>query len=271
MVIMSNTINKNNKKQPPNSSPQGSILVWLFAIAISVNLIFGIFTWVRVNRLHTFFSTFSDDYRALSGGGGGNAPEGEIADAPSGGKQCVTIDIEQGTDPILGDPDAPVTIVEYSDFECPFCARFVTDAYVRIKSEYVDTGKARLIYKDFPLDNIHPLATPAAVVANCVAQELGDVAFFNFHDTIFAQQANLSEANLTLWATELGLSTEQVEACRNDSTLQEEIFTDINEALEAGINGTPSFIINGELLVGAQPFQSFKQAIDDALNGEGCS
>ena len=255
-------------KQPPAEG--GSIVIWLFALVIAVNLFFSIFIMVRVNRLHNFFNTFSEDYRSLNAQDGSEPP---VADSGSGegGRQCVAIDIEQGTDPVLGQSDAPVTIVEYSDFECPFCARFVSDAYSRIKSEYVENGQVRLVYKDFPLDNIHPLATPAALVANCVAQELGDEAFFTMHDTIFAQQPSLSQSNLTQWAGDLGLSAEQVETCLNDSSLSDEIRSDIDEAISAGITGTPSFIINGELLVGAQPFQSFKRAIDDALAGRGCS
>ncbi len=258
-------------KVKQSQAERGSVLIWLFALVLAVNLFFGIFIMLRVNRLHNFFSTVSEEYRSLTAQGEGGEPP--IADAGDGegGRQCVSIDIEMGTDPVLGQSDAPVTIVEYSDFECPFCARFVSDAYSRIKREYIENGQARLIYKDFPLDNIHPLATPAALVANCVAQELGDEAFFDMHDTIFAQQANLSESNLTQWANELGLSTEQIENCLSDNALSEEIFGDIDEAISAGINGTPSFIINGELLVGAQPFQSFKQAIDNALAGRGCS
>lgn len=254
------------------TSPQGNtVLLWLFAVALVANLFFGIFTLARVNRLHRFFESFSSDYRSLSDPPAA-APVAEDnpppeADAPI---SCVDWDLDLSSDPSIGDPNAPVTIVEYSDFECPFCARFVTGAYPRIKSDYVDAGLVRLVYKDYPLDSIHPLAIPAALTANCVAQELGDQVFFAYHDTIFLQQSQLSESNIEAWAREMGLTDEQIDTCRNDSAMLDEIIADRTEGSRVGITGTPSFVINGELLIGAQPFEVFQQSIDNALAGTGC-
>ncbi|MGI9255540.1 MAG: DsbA family protein [Salinispira sp.] len=163
------------------------------------------------------------------------------------------------------DPDAPVVIVEYSDFECPFCAQFVIGAYPQIKSTYIDSGIARIVFKDFPLDNYHPLAIPAAVAANCVAQELGDAAFFAYHDRLFFQQSELSESTIINWARDAGLSDEQINACIADPSMEDEILADRSEGSRAGIDGTPSFVINGELIVGAQPYAVFKQSIERAL------
>ena len=256
------------------TAPLGNtVIIGLFAVALVANLFFAIFTMARVNRLHVFYDTFSADYRSLSGGGQAQAPIAEnppapVAEAPA--VNCVDGTIDMLSDPSIGDPNAPVTIVEYSDFECPFCARFITGAYPRIKSEYVETGKVRIIFKDFPLDHAHPLAIPAALTANCVAQELGDQAFFAYHDRIFLQQSALSQSNITAWAKDFGLSEQQINACLNDSVMLDEIFADRAEGTSLGINGTPSFVINGELVVGAQPFEVFQQSIENALAGGSC-
>ena len=266
-----------------NKSPVAlnATVVWVIAAAVVVNLFFGIFSLVRIDRLHRFYSSVSEEYRALGGGNSNDSdaivaaatpppPSNETAPTEVGGRQCVSQVLDLASEPSLGDPNAPVTIVEYSDFECPFCARFFNDSYQRIKSEYIESGQVRLVYKDLPL-NFHPLAIPSALVANCVERHLGDEAYFEYHDRIFEQQAVLSESNIDAWGLEFGLTSNQISACRSDSAMLEEIQADASEASSIGINGTPSFVINGELVVGALPFPEFKRAIDDALNGNGCA
>ena len=265
------------------SSPEGnSVLLWLFAVALVANLVLAIFTLGRVSRLHMFYDTFSADYRSLGNRQAGapvaegNSPPTVDDPSPAAGTveepaiTCVDRELDLSSDPSIGDPNAPVTIVEYSDFECPFCARFVTGAYPRIKSNYVDTGKVRIVYKDFPLDHIHPLAVPAALVGSCIAREFGDQVFFAYHDLVYLQQTSLSESTIDAWARDLGLSDEQLNSCRNDPTMVDEIFADRDEGSGVGITGTPSFVINGELVVGAQSFEIFEQSIENALAGQGC-
>ncbi|MGI9256594.1 MAG: DsbA family protein [Salinispira sp.] len=259
-----------SKKSPGKAIPASIIiLLCLSAAVLAINLIFSVSTNVRVNRLHQFYNAFSADYRSLGGGGNQAIPGvGEPTPDSAGGAESITCadgDIDIASDPSVGSPDAPVVIVEYSDFECPFCARFVTGVYPQIKSAYIDSGQARLVFKDFPLDRSHPLAIPAAVAANCVARELGDEAFFAYHDRLFFQQTALSEQNIMDWAREAGLSDAQIKACTADSSMVDEILADRSEGSSLGISGTPSFVINGEIVVGAQPFSVFKQSIDRAL------
>ena len=272
-----------NKEKKVFPSYIGIVLV---AVIAASSLVVSAVTLSRVQRVNRFFSAISEDYRRVNslgeyvgaegGAEGGTAAAPAPAAAPSGGGgsagQCVNVaSLDLGNDPSIGDPNAPVVIVEYSDFECPFCARFWSSTYQQIKNEYIDTGMAQLVFKDFPLDNIHPLATPTAVAANCIYENLGDSEFFDYHDRIFAQQGSLSFDNLQSWALDQGLSQAQLTSCMDDAASRQEITADLNEGSGFGITGTPSFVINGELLIGAQPYNVFSAAIERALAGEGCS
>jgi len=245
-------------------------------VLLIATLILNIFIVQRVVYLDRFFNSVSAEYRAIRGGAG--APtEPAVAQADSGGansggsdRACISVDLDLGSDPVLGDPSAPVVMVEYSDFECPFCSRYFSETYSQIKSTYIDTGMVRLYYKDFPLDNIHPLARYASIAANCVYDDQGDAAFFEAHDKIFELQARLSRESITQIALESGISAATLASCENDSSYSSEIDDDIAEGQSIGINGTPSFVINGELVIGARPYNDFERAIEDALAGNGC-
>lgn len=245
----------------------------LLVVGVAASIVLHSYTARRVSYLDRFFTEVSEEYRAIkgssgerfTGGGGGGGDGGDDS------RVCVSVDIDLDSDPVLGDPNAPVVIVEYSDFECPFCAQYFTGAYQQIKEQYIDTGVARLYYKDFPLENIHPLARPAAIVANCIYEEQGDAAFYAFHDTLFGLQGRLiSVDNITRLAVASGMSPATIDACMNDPAYDDEITMDMNEGQSIGVNGTPSFVINGELVIGAQPFSEFERAIGDAIAGDGC-
>ncbi len=165
-------------------------------------------------------------------------------------------------DPFLGNPDAPVVIIEFSDYECPFCGRFWSDTLPSLESEYIDTGKVKFVYRDFPLTSIHPMAMPAAEAAECVGEQGGDEAYFQMHDKIFANQQLLSVDNLKSWASELGYN---IENCLDSGEMRDEVQNDLRDATAAGGRGTPYFIINDQPLSGAQPFSAFKQIIDSQL------
>ena len=237
-------------------------------------LVLNIYTVRRVVYLDRFFTTVSEEYRGIRGGSAPQIATGNGNDGGgggNGGRTCITTDLDIDNEPAIGDRNAPVTMVEYSDFECPFCARYFSDAYGQIKERYIDTGMVQLYFKDFPLDNIHPLARPAAIVANCVYERQGDSAFFDIHDRMFALQGQLgSVAALDQFAMDIGVSASELDACRNDSAYHDEITADFNEGQSIGISGTPSFVINGQLIVGALPFAEFERAIEDALAGNGC-
>lgn len=167
-------------------------------------------------------------------------------------------------DPFMGKEDAPVTIVEFSDYECPFCARFYQQTLPQIKSDYIDTGKVKFVYRDFPL-GFHQQAEPAALAANCAGEQ---GKYFEFHDRIFDSggAAGKSSTDYKKWAQELSLNVANWEACLSDPTQKQEIQKDLRDGSTAGVQGTPGFIINGKLVSGAQPFSVFQQVIDAELN-----
>ncbi|TVR82502.1 MAG: DsbA family protein [Rhodospirillales bacterium] len=165
---------------------------------------------------------------------------------------------------VLGDPDAPVTLIEFSSLTCPHCATFHVETLPRIKAAYVDTGKVRLVYHDFPLD---PLALAAAMTARCVPPE----RYFGFLEMLYANQAQWARSQDPLRELEqmgrlAGLSPTGLRECLNDQALLNTIRSRQAEAeRQHDITSTPSFVINGSKLVGAQPFERFEQAIEQAL------
>jgi len=178
--------------------------------------------------------------------------------------------------PIKGDPDAPITIIEFSDFQCPFCARWYTDTLAQVQEDYLDTGKAKLVYRDHPLDSIHPNARPVHIAANCANEQ---EKFWDYHDILFERQAEwnrLSAGDLDNqimeYATTLELDTQSFETCLSSQEIIDEINVDIADSLKVGATGTPTFFIGTEedgfkKLPGAQPFFAFKNTIDPLLRG----
>ncbi len=171
-------------------------------------------------------------------------------------------------DHILGNKDAAVTIVEFSDFQCPFCRSFFEASYQDIKKEYIDTGKARLIFRHFPLD-FHPGAKPAALGSECAAEQ---GKFWEFHDKVFQEQAKLGQGTVQFtttdikrWAASLKLNMAQFNKCFDTSKYAKRVTDDAAYGASVNVTGTPSFFVNGTRLVGAQPFASFKTTIDAAL------
>lgn len=170
-------------------------------------------------------------------------------------------------DPLLGDPEAPVLIVEFSDYQCPFCRRFEVETIPQIIQAYIDTGKVRLAFRDFPLTQIHANALPAALASEC-ADEQG--SFWPYHDMLFAKQSDWAQSNdikttLVHYAVELALDGNAFSACLEENRYLEEVQHDFSDGVSYGITGTPSFFINGKKLVGAVPFSEFQTAIDAAL------
>ncbi|PIR55219.1 disulfide bond formation protein DsbA [Candidatus Peregrinibacteria bacterium CG10_big_fil_rev_8_21_14_0_10_36_19] len=174
-------------------------------------------------------------------------------------------------DAFMGDANAPVTIVEFSDFQCPFCKRFADGAFAQLKSEYIDTGKVKLVFRDFPL-SFHPAALPASLAAECAREQGGDEAYFKLHDYIFANQdsipGNLTEASEYYASAVKGMGvkdTATFKACVIDQKYQAEVEKDLQDGQEAGISGTPGFLIGEQMVEGAQPFEAFAQAIEQEL------
>lgn len=163
----------------------------------------------------------------------------------------------------LGRADAPVTIVEYSDFNCAYCLQFHQQSYPAIIEDYVNTGKARFVYKQFAI--LGPDSTAAAQASECAAEQ---GKFWEFHDLLFARRAegaSLSAQVLDAAAIEAKLDVAQFAACRASKPAADRAQADMNEAQQLGFRGTPAFLINGKPIVGAQPVEVFRQVLDEAL------
>lgn len=190
------------------------------------------------------------------------APQEPTAPDP----EKVKKDLKMGHLPVKGDPNAKVTIVEFSDFECPFCGRFYSETLPQLIKEYVDTGKAKLYFRHYPLP-FHPKATPLALASEC-ANDQGK--FWEMHDKIFdatvaGTSSTSTDADYTNWAGELGLDTSSFDNCYTSKKYQKNVDEDTAAGSAVGVSGTPTFYINGKQLVGALPFDSFKAIIDEEL------
>lgn len=202
----------------------------------------------------------------------GNAPAQPAANPqPTVPSQPQTYTGSIDNDPVKGDKNAKVVIIEWSDFQCPYCERFYSQTLPGIVSEYIDAGKVRFVYRDFPL-SFHAQATPSAEASEC-ANEQGK--YWEFHDMLFENQASLGAENYKKWAADLGLDSAKFNDCVDTRKYKSEVEKDMSEGGAAGITGTPGFIVGviqsdgktviGQKVSGAQPFASFKSVIDAEL------
>ena len=179
---------------------------------------------------------------------------GDVAGAP-----------EIGGASVLGNPDAPVTIVEYSDFECPFCAKFFDESLGKLEEEYVATGKVKFVYKDFPLTSIHFEAEKASEAARCVREELGDIGFWAMHDIMFERQDLLGVSSYKQWARSLGANGAAFDECLDSGKYESQVLADLDEGVALGVTGTPTFFINDTKVVGAVPYAQIVSIIETEL------
>jgi len=184
------------------------------------------------------------------------------------------IQVSLDDDPFKGNADAPVIMIEFSDFQCPFCLRFYEQTLPAIIENYVDTGKVKFVYRDLPLDSLHPNARPVHIAAEC-ADEQGK--FWDYHDMLFDNQSEWGrlpaadlQNTLTQYASDLGLESASFETCLESDAIADEVNKDTLDAARYGATGTPAFFIGNEKdgfikLSGAQPYQTFQAAIDAQL------
>lgn len=163
-------------------------------------------------------------------------------------------------DPSLGPEDAPVVVVEFSDYECPYCSRFRQETLDQLLETFGDD--MLLVYRDFPLTQIHPHAQEAAEASECADDQ---DAFWDYHDLLFANQAALDTDSLIGYAEDLSLDVGVFTDCLESGKHTDEVIADLNDGRSYGVSGTPSFFINGVPLVGAQPFVSFENLINQEL------
>jgi protein-disulfide isomerase len=169
------------------------------------------------------------------------------------------INVSVDDDPSVGPADAPVTIIQFAEYQCPYCGT-ARKSLEQVEKAY--PGKVRLVFRDFPL-GFHDRAIPAAVAANC-AEKQGK--YWEVHDALMTNQRALEEADLERVAREAKLDLEKWQACRQDPAMEDEIKKDMADGTEAGVSGTPAFFVNGVFLNGALPFERFKAVIDRELS-----
>lgn len=192
-------------------------------------------------------------------------PKGAVPAAPSAPSAPQApqgpVEVSLDDDAMMGDENAPVTIVEFSDYECPFCGRHFTQTYPQLKKEYVDTGKVKIVFRDYPLP-FHPAAQKAAEAAECAGDQ---GKYWEMHNKLFSNQQALGVADLKKYAGELAIKQSEFDECLDSGKYASEVQSDLSDGSAYGVSGTPSFFINGMLLVGAQPYSEFKRMIDAEL------
>lgn len=169
------------------------------------------------------------------------------------------LDVSDGGNAFVGPKDAKVTIVEFADYQCPFCARAVPTLKDVVKKY---DGKVRWVYRDFPLREIHPEAFPAAVAASCAGQQ---GKYFEMHDALFENSSHLSAAGNRALAEGLKLDMAKYDSCLKDPKTAEKVNSDASDGQKLGVNGTPAYFVNGRKLGGAVDIREFSRVIDEEL------
>ena len=258
--------------QPSEKKPALTVVIqswWtpaLAVVALVVGLLLGYFGRPLLNK------SPGDDGVAAVATQDVAAPTVQSTD-PTVDPTQQAIEIQQMMDNLIsqttqfkGDPNAAVTLIEFSDYQWPYCGRFATDAGRQIETTYVDTGKVRLGYFNFAFLGEESLW--AAEAAECAGDQ---DAYWEFHDYLFSHQNGenqgaFSKDNLKKFAVELKLDTQAFNECMDSGKYTQLITDQTNFARQLGVQSTPSFLVNGQGVVGAQPFDSFKQLIDGLLN-----
>ncbi|MCS7061780.1 MAG: thioredoxin domain-containing protein [Anaerolineae bacterium] len=188
--------------------------------------------------------------------------------APAGDPEAIKNAAPRGSN-MIGNPQAVVTIIEYSDYQCPYCLRFHTTIFPELVRQYVDTGKVRYSFKHFPF--LTPESAIAAQAAECAADQQ---RFWEYHNLLYAERERTgrlegSKDKFIEYAGTLKLDTQAFSACLNEDRTLSRVQQDALEGQKVGVRGTPSFLINGKLVVGAQPLIAFQTAIEEALKAAG--
>ncbi len=202
---------------------------------------------------------------ATSGGAAAGEEKTQSAPAPPA-------EVEPRDYRSLGSADAPVTIIEFTDLQCPYCARFALETWPVLRARYVETGKVHFVSRDLPL-SFHPYALPAAVAARCAGEQ---GKFWEYREALFRGQSQLATAPYHEIARRFGLDVDRFSACRSDAATAASVRDDATLAAQNGIASTPTFVIGrvvdgqfmGEVVSGAQPIEFFAERIEQAMSGE---
>lgn len=184
-----------------------------------------------------------------------------IGRGPSGGEAAdAGPKVDIAGRPFLGPEDAPVTMIEFTDYQCAFCRRYYETRYPLILEEYGD--KLKYVVLHYPLSQLHPQAEEAAQAAECAGDQ---GKFFEYHNTLFKNNTALGRANLVRYAAMVGLDMRRFEQCLDSGEKAKVVYDNILTAVKAGVGGTPTFFVNGQILVGTQPLGVFQAQIERAL------
>ncbi|HJW89715.1 MAG TPA: DsbA family protein [Anaerolineales bacterium] len=237
--------------------------LWMVPLAFALGLAAGFLLWGWTGSSQTAQAGFlpwgrtrASQTAQASSTQSQSAAQGEIP-------KITRYDVPVDDDPAFGPADAAITIIEFSDYECPYCRSWHVEVFPKLMAAY--PGQVRLIYRDFPIESIHPNATPAAVAANC-AQEQG--AYWEFNDLLFSMQLGLNAKAYQQYASQLRLDERAFAECVESDRYLAEVRADLEYAANLGVRSTPTFFVNGIAVVGAQPFELFQQLIDQELAGE---
>jgi protein-disulfide isomerase len=183
-----------------------------------------------------------------------------------------TVTVDATGSASLGSASAPITIVEFTDYQCPFCARHAQATLPTLRRGFVDSGTVHYVVRDLPLE-MHPLARAAAQAARCAGQQ-GPEQYWRYHDALFGAQPHLADSTFGVLARQLGLEPRRFEACRKSGEVAALVERDAREAAAVGLTGTPAFVIGravngkvtGVVISGAYPLDQFRRAIEGALS-----
>jgi protein-disulfide isomerase len=250
-------IEPNNAEEDTITFKRSHFYSVLVVLAFAVGILTGV-AWERYNTAQTVAA----NPPAAAPNNNNVAPAaGDVITAPTE-PSFVRYDIPVEGYPSHGPEDAPITIVEFSDFQCPFCRRFHDETYQALLDAY--PGQIRFVYRNLPLTSIHPDAMPAAVASLC-ANDQGK--YWEYHEKLFSSET-LDEPTYIQYATDLELDMDTFTACLSDGSHDEFIQQDMDFAINLGIQSTPTFFVNGLAIVGAQPLTNFTRLIDQDLAGE---
>lgn len=225
---------------------------WVLIFSLSLNFGFAIAAgWLYATR--TPAVTASAPATAPA------APAGAAAPAPVAAASVAPVSLSTAGHPSRGDANAPVTIIEFSDYQCPFCAR-VSPVLQQVEAAYA--GKVRRVFRQFPLIAIHKDAKKAAEASLCAAEH---GRFWEMHDALFEQPPALDVVSLKQKAQAAGLDAAKFSACLDSGKHSADVEKDLAEGVRAGVNATPAIFINGRPLPGARPFEDFARVIDEEL------
>jgi len=227
----------------------------LLPLAFVAGLTFGYIFWGRAETNQPIAANAPQEVAQEA------APAAQQAAEPT--PEFRRYDVPEDDDPVFGAAEAPITIIEFSDYECPYCRKWHVEVWPQLQAAYGD--QIRLVYRDFPLTNIHPNATPAAVAANCAQEQ--DM-YFPYSEKLFEMKLNLGTTTYQSYAEELGMDMDAFNECLESDRYLAEVEADYQYAAELGIRSTPTFFVNGIPVVGAQPFEVFQSLIDKDLAGE---